>query len=500
LGETLIELGDAAKAVQVLEAAGTTRQARLGPDHPDTLTTLNGLAAAYQAAGKLPEAIALFVQIRDACVKKWEADHPYTLSAMDNLAQAYLEDGKLTEAIALLMQIRDARVKKQGPDHPDTLTTLNSLALAFQHVGKLPEAIALLEQVRDAFVKRQGADHPDTLTTLNILALAYGEAGELPEAIALFVRVHDARAKKLGADHPDTLDTLNNLAMAYRQAGKVQQAIALFVQVRDARVKKQGANHPDTLITLHNLALAYLDTGKVREAISLNEQVRDARVKKLGADHPHTLTTLNSLATAYHAAGRLDQALRLFAQAAAGIEKLHFQHEQADPIIANTITAYEQTKQFDQAEAWRRKWLAVIKEQSGADSPAYAGELAALGLNLLQQQKWTGAEATLKECLAIRRKTQPDAWNTFSVMSMLGGALLGKKQYAAAEPLLVQGFQGMKQRADKIPPQAKPRLGEAADRLIALYEARSQPDEAAKWRKQRQALEPAAANKGAAKK
>jgi eukaryotic-like serine/threonine-protein kinase len=74
-------------------------------------------------------------------------------------------------------------------------------------------------------------------------------------------------------------------------------------------------------------------------------------------------------------------------------------------------------------------------------------------------------------------------------MSLLGGALAGQKQYNVAEPLLVEGFEGMRQRASKIPRDAQSRLGAAADRLAALYEARGNTAEAAKWRKERQALE-----------
>jgi hypothetical protein len=51
----------------------------------------------------------------------------------------------------------------------------------------------------------------------------------------------------------------------------------------------------------------------------------------------------------------------------------------------------------------------------------------------------------------------------------------------------------------KIPPQAKSRLSEAADRLIKLYEAQGKPEEAAKWRKERQTLESFAVPKGAVK-
>ena len=40
---------------------------------------------------------------------------------------------------------------------------------------------------------------------------------------------------------------------------------------------------------------------------------------------------------------------------------------------------------------------------------------------------------------------------TFHTRSLLGGALLGQKKYADAEPLLTTGYEGMKQREQTMP-------------------------------------------------
>ena len=40
----------------------------------------------------------------------------------------------------------------------------------------------------------------------------------------------------------------------------------------------------------------------------------------------------------------------------------------------------------------------------------------------------------------------------------------------------------MKEREAKIPPAAKPRLTEALERLVQLYDAWCKPDQAAEWR------------------
>src|SRR5262249_1016206 len=80
------------------------------------------------------------------------------------------------------------------------------------------------------------------------------------------------------------------------------------------------------------------------------------------------------------------------------------------------------------------------------DSPQLAVLLAQIGQDLLVQKKWIEAEAILRECLAIRERSQPDEWTTFNTRSQLGGSLLGQKKYAEAEPLIVSGYEGMKAR------------------------------------------------------
>ena len=71
---------------------------------------------------------------------------------------------------------------------------------------------------------------------------------------------------------------------------------------------------------------------------------------------------------------------------------------------------------------------------------------------------------------------------------MLGGSLLGQKKYAEAEPLLLAGHAGMKQRVKTIPEQGRVYLREAVERLVQLYEATGKTDEAAKWRKELEAI------------
>jgi tetratricopeptide (TPR) repeat protein len=108
--------------------------------------------------------------------------------------------------------------------------------------------------------------------------------------------------------------------------------------------------------------------------------------------------------------------------------------------------------------------------------------LAELARNRLTEGKFAEAEKAARECLAIREKKFPDDWRTFNARAMLGASLLGQKKYADAEPFLLSGYEGMKQCNDRIPAPGKPRLKEALQSLVQLYEATDRPAQASEWK------------------
>jgi len=440
LGATFRLIGELQKAEPHLRRAVALRKQVLGLDHEDTLRSQNSLAVLLAALGNREEALPLFeetLKLRKAILGP---DHINTLQSMGNLAHFYWSVGKSDLAVPLFEETLKLQKAKLGPHHRDTLHGMNNLASGYQAAGKPDLAVPLLEE------------------TLKL------------------------RRAMLHPNHPDTLTSMSNLASGYLAMGKLDLALPLLEEALKLRKATQGADHPDTLITINNLAFGYSSARQPDLALPLFKEALKLQQAKLGPDHPDTLTTMNNLASGYRDAGKPDLALPLFQQAAAGIEKRQFIHQYAGQIVGNLIACHEWLKQFDKAETWRRKWLAVVKERSGAESAAYTGELVPLGLNLLEQRKFADAEPILRECLTIGEKKEPDAWTTFNTKSMLGEALLGQKKYADAEPLLLKGYEGLKQREKTMPPPVKVRLPEAAERLVKLYEATGKQDEAAGWR------------------
>ena len=225
-------------------------------------------------------------------------DHPDALASRHNLAGAYEGAGRLGEAIALYEQVLTDRTRVLGEDHPDTLTSRHNLAGAYREAGRLGEAIALYEQVLTDRTRVLGEDHPNTLTSRNNLAGAYREAGRLGQAIALYEQVLTDRTRVLGEDHPDTLTSRHNLAYVYERVGRLGQAIALFEQVLTDSTRVLGEDHPHTLTSRHNLAYVYERVGRLDEAIQLFEQTLHDSIRVLGEAHPFTATVRKNLEAA----------------------------------------------------------------------------------------------------------------------------------------------------------------------------------------------------------
>ena len=239
-------------------------------------------------------------------------DHPGTLASHSNLAYAYQAAGRLDDAIPLFEQNLTDFTRVLGPRHPNTLISRNNLASVYQAAGRLDDAITLHEQTLEDRTRTLGPHHPNTLISRNNLAYAYQAAGRLDDAITLHEQTLEDRTRILGPNHPDTLISRNNLAYAYRDAGRLDEAIALYEQTLEDSTRILGPHHPDTLISRNNLAYAYKAAGRLDEAIALYEQTLEDSTRILGPHHPHTLISRNNLAEAYRAAGRFEDADKLF--------------------------------------------------------------------------------------------------------------------------------------------------------------------------------------------
>jgi serine/threonine protein kinase len=426
LGQTYRYLGDFTQAVQQLERALALREAQFGPDHPDTLASRN------------------------------------------NLAEAYLSDGRVEDAIRLHEQTLSQRETVLGPYHRQTLQSRNNLALAYQTAGR-KESIPLFEQTLKQLEATLGPDDPDTLSTRNNLAVAYRFSGRVADAIPLLEQTVKQREVQFGIDHPDTLQSCYNLADAYRFSGRIAEAIRLHEQTLKQLEATLGPDHPQAHHSRHYLIMAYVAAGRLDDASRMREQnrkllkvdggtwqllktfadrYREARVQK-GEEAVETLEILDKYAWQLGQSGQWEEAAKEYRR-----------------LLAAGLRAHRAGTR--RAEQWATDYLQFVANTGCADTEATA----------------SARDILCPSPSLLRRKIQIHDWTVYDKRWRLGGLLLSWKKYAEAEPLLLNGYQGLKECRDKIPAKNKGSLTRALERLIGLYEATDKKDQADKWREE----------------
>jgi serine/threonine protein kinase len=516
--------GQEHKALTLYQQTLESLRSKLGADHPLTLVATNNLASALRSADQYADIIGLLEPILPDVQERYGPDHPTTLKLLTNLGSAYASAGKPAKAFELLEPSVGLLRDKVGPDHPDTLAATSALAEAYKAIGRLPKAIELREETLRVRQEKLGLDHPATLSSTSYLADDYVEAGRADDAIRLLESTWSRRQAKLGADHAATVAAMEELGVAYKTAGRISEAIKLHEDVLRIRVQKYGEDGFRTLVTKHVLASDYLAAGRLEEAIQLLEATVRLRTEKLGEDHSMTLTSINNLAAAYVRTKNVPAAIPLFEKAwKLQVKTLGEEHPDTLLTQANLGLCYREVGQLDKAihllESARSaysnerrdahsEWIAEmlfdtyvrsgqtenaikmldrnisrLRQSVPAGSRRLAFVLGAHALKLMNLKAWGRAEALLQECLTILEKENAEPWIIYDTKSLLGETLLEQKRPAEAEPLLLEGYHGMKSRQADIPEKSKVCLQRATTRLVRLYKTLHRPEEVETWRK-----------------
>jgi tetratricopeptide (TPR) repeat protein len=225
------------------------------------------------------------------------------------------------------------------------------------------------------------------------------------------------------------------------------------------------------------------DAGRQADALSLLERTLKTLSTTLDPDHEETLFCLDELAHAYEGVGRFPEAVALHEQLLA--KQKTVPGPDAIVMLGYMICltrVYQEAGRLDRADSLSVDLLAQLRKSSPSRLGGIVNGLPVLGLNYLKQNKYAEAEPLWRERLRILEVISPNDWRTFNTKSMIGVSLLGQARYAEAEPQLLAGYEGMKQREETIPAEAKIRLTEAVERLVQLYDALSEPRKAAVWR------------------
>jgi eukaryotic-like serine/threonine-protein kinase len=446
IGQAYIDLGQYQKAREQLERGLALRRKLLGEDDPNTLRTSHRLARTAYLLGNYQEAEelsskTLAVQRRVFGVKNRE-----TLISMNGLAVIYSLEGKYGQAYELDRQTLELRRRVLGPEDPDTLASMDNLAVDYLDQGEYAQAEVLLRQAVEIKRRVRGPEAPDTLNSMLNLGVNYLDHGDYTQAEALFRQIVEISRRVRGPDAPDTLLSMMNLAIAYVAQGNYIQAEALASQTLEVMRRVIGPEQDNTLRTMDALASAYMGESKDERAEALFRQTLEICRRVRGLAHPITLHIVSDFASMYQRQGK-----------------------------------------YALAETYAAQVLAGERHALGLEHPDTMDSAADLSLALASQGKFAESETLAREAVETDRKKRPDDWQYFRAETLLGASLAGRRKYAEAEPLLLEGYKGMAARKERIWVRDWYHLDRAREWIAKLYQASGNPEKAVEWKSQNNA-------------
>ena len=278
IGTAYRSIGEWDEADHHLPLALEIRTRRLGNDDPATLQTMHETLALSMFLGnrdperseRLPLMAAEILELRKRVLGP---EHPDTLTSVETLATIYGTFGRRDEIEPILTRNLEARTRVLGAENRDTLESMAHLALLHCKQGRLAEAEPLLEEVLATRTRVLGEDHPDTLVSVSNLFMLYEMQGRLDDSLPLRRRSVLIAERVLGKEHLYTLDLRSGLGSLYDILGRPGDAALVYEDDVRERRRIDGMRKGTTWTAMRHLAASYDMIGRRSDALALYREL-----------------------------------------------------------------------------------------------------------------------------------------------------------------------------------------------------------------------------------
>ncbi|MBX2822389.1 MAG: tetratricopeptide repeat protein [Rhodothermaceae bacterium] len=178
-----------AEALYLLVLAA--RKDRLGPDHPDTATSIHDLAILFEEHGLFDKAAPLQENLLSIYQNVHGKNSAEAAQALNDLGGIYLGLERYRDAQKACEEALRIRENTLGRDHLDTAESLHNQGVIFETQDLIDRAISSYERALAIREAKLGEEHQDTMTTVHSLALLYEEEGMDDKADVMFQRMYE---------------------------------------------------------------------------------------------------------------------------------------------------------------------------------------------------------------------------------------------------------------------------------------------------------------------
>ena len=302
MSEVYDSLGLFSQAQTLLKRALDLQRKVLGPDDPQTLTSLSGMAVLLTEEGNYPEAeklqreaFAARTRVLGAGASGHDRVHG---AAGDDPQFAGTERGSGEDEAgclcALTTGVGSRRIR-------ETLKMANSLVAVLWQQGVdllYREAEQVQRDAIDIEKRVLGPEHPDTLNGMMNLGVVMRRMGHYAEAEKIYRETLAIQSRVLGPEHPDTLVLRDSLAIAIAKQKRYQEAEGIYDETLVVIRRVYGPNHPTTAGAIYNIACLEAVQGHHDKAISLLSEALDHGLNAniaMGIENDEDLQSLHKM-------------------------------------------------------------------------------------------------------------------------------------------------------------------------------------------------------------
>ncbi|NKB56286.1 MAG: CHAT domain-containing protein [Alphaproteobacteria bacterium] len=255
------------------EKALAVRKKALGPEHPDTLETVNFMGYLHQVRGDLETAEAHFQKALRLRTKVLGADHIDTADSQVYLGGLHMLQGRYADAEKLLQAAAPNEAREISGRHPTPAEAYRLLGTLYYSLGDLERAEKNARTSLEILEEVFAPDHPEIAGSYNALALIAYRRRDFDEAKTLAEQVLRIRENKFGRRHGFTGDSLLFLSRIEQARGQPEQSRRYQQEAIETYQKLLGPDNYRTLSGKLALAWSYAGAGQLDTAKALSEEI-----------------------------------------------------------------------------------------------------------------------------------------------------------------------------------------------------------------------------------
>jgi serine/threonine protein kinase len=391
----------------LLEQAVEKRRALHGDRHLTVAESQHALARTLERGQSFAPAERVAREALSRRRARLGDEHLDTAATVEVLADVLVGLGRFEEAKPLYDQVLAVRRALLGPEHALVAQALRGSGRVHQETTEYQTATQRLQQALEMLRRLPGDHGAEIARTMYFLGLAFLYSDDLTAAEPLLLESLAQNRKLLGEEHPLVTENMDRLGLLYRRSGRYAEAEPLLRTLQDRYRASMGEASPAYAALLQELALLARIRGACDEADALSRQSVALHRQVFPGDHWLVALSLDVHAYLLESRGALREAAEHYREA---LEMYRRLPDQSDPYIAVVMANLAHVQvllgELDQAEA------------------------------LLGQ----AAEA------ARQRQSSPESRWTLEHVQSVRGALVSKRgDRAAAERLLLESYQWLRQ-------------------------------------------------------